>query len=143
MKRLAVVMALVAALAVGCGGDDGGDPSGAGGEAGDPSGAGGESAPPDATVLEGDSVEIRAIDNSFQPEEAEVAAGTEVTFVNAGHNSHNVVPEDEDAEWALDTDEFQPGDSGAYTFDEPGVYRFYCSIHGTIDAGMPGVLVVE
>lgn len=128
-----MVVCLLAAVAVGCGGDDGGDTSGAGGE--------GEA--PDATVLEGDSVEIEAIDNSFQPESASVAAGTEVTFVNAGRNSHNVVPEDEDAEWAVDTEEFQPGDTSSFTFDEPGTYRYYCSIHGTIDAGMPGVLVVE
>jgi plastocyanin len=123
-------MTLVAALAVGCGGDD------------DPSAAGGDDAP-DATLLEGDSVEIQAVDNSFQPEAARVAAGTEVTFVNAGRNSHNVIPEDEDAEWRVDEDAFQPGDSASYTFDEPGTYKFFCSIHGTIDAGMPGVLVVE
>ena len=129
-----MVVFVLAAVAVGCGGDDGGDPSGAGGGGGDT---------PDATVLEGDSVEIEAIDNSFQPEAAQVAAGTEVTFVNAGRNSHNVVPEDEDAEWAVDTEDFQPGDSSSYTFEEPGTYRFYCSIHGTVDAGMPGVLVVE
>jgi plastocyanin len=122
-------MTLVTALAVGCGGDD--DTGGAGG------------APPDATLLEGDAVEINAIDNSFQPEAARVAAGTEVTFVNAGRNSHNVVPEDEDAEWAVETDDFQPGDTASYTFDEPGTYKYFCSIHGTISAGMPGVLVVE
>ena len=127
-------MSLVALAAVACGGDDGGDTAGAGGEGG---GA------PDATVLDGDAVEVEAIDHSFVPEAAQVAAGTEVTFVNAGRNSHNVVPEDEDAEWAVDTEEFQPGDSSSFTFDEPGTYRFYCSIHGTIDTGMPGVLVVE
>jgi plastocyanin len=130
VRRLFAVVVLVAAIAVGCGDD--GDPSGAGGDG-----------PPDATLLEGDAVEIDAIDNSFQPEAARVAAGTEVTFVNAGRNSHNVVPEDDDAEWGVDTDDFQPGDSSSYTFDEPGTYRFFCSIHGTLDAGMPGVLVVE
>ena len=131
MRRLAAVVALVTALAVGCGGDDA------------PEGADGEGPPPDATLLEGDSVEIRAIDNSFQPEAARVAAGTEVTFNNAGRNDHNVVAEDEGAEWAVDTADFGPGDSSSYTFEEPGTYRFFCSIHGTINAGMPGVLVVE
>ena len=136
MRRLLLLVALLTALAVGCGGDD--DPGGA-----DGGGADGDGAPPDATLLEGDAVEIQAIDNSFQPEAAQVAAGTEVTFVNSGQNNHNVVPEDEDAEWAVDTEEFQPGDTSSFTFDEPGTYRFYCSIHGTLDAGMPGVLVVE
>ena len=126
-------MALVAALAVACGGDDGGDVGG----------AGGEGAPPDATVLEGDSVEIKAVDNSWQPEAAQVAAGTEITFVNEGNNDHNLVPEDADADWAIDAAEFHPGDEVSYTFEDPGTYRFFCSIHGTIDAGMPGVLVVE
>jgi plastocyanin len=119
---------MVLALAAACGGDDAP-------ESGD--------APPDATQLEGEQVEIQAIDNSFQPEAAEVAAGTEVTFVNSGRNDHNVIPEDEDAEWRVDADAFGPGDESSYTFDEPGTYRFYCSIHGTLEAGMPGVIVVE
>jgi plastocyanin len=127
-------MALLVALAVACGGDDSTDGA---------DGGGGGEAPPDATLLEGDSVEIQAIDNVFQPEAARVAAGTEVTFVNNGRNSHNVVPENEDDPWAVATDDFQPGDEASYTFDEPGTYRFFCSIHGTIDTGMPGVLVVE
>ena len=93
--------------------------------------------------MEGDAVEVKAIDNSFQPEAARVAAGTEVTFVNDGQNDHNLVPEDDEADWAIDGDDFHPGDEVSFTFDDPGVYRFYCSIHGTIDAGMPGVLVVE
>ena len=130
-----MVMALVAVLAVGCGGDDGGDVGEAGGDA--PTDA------PDATVLEGDSVQINAVDNSWQPEAAQVAAGTEITFVNQGNNDHNLVPEDEGAPWAIDAEEFHPGDEVSYTFDDPGVYRYFCSIHGTIDAGMPGVLVVE
>jgi plastocyanin len=94
-------------------------------------------------VLEGDQVEILAVDNAFDPPSAQVAVGTEVTWRNTGRNEHNVIPEDEDAEWRIDTEDFQPGDEGSFTFDEPGTYRFYCSIHGTVDVGMPGVLVVE
>ncbi len=126
-----VLMMAVLVLAAGCGGDDS-STEGADGDA-----------PPDAEVLEGDSVEIVAVDNAFDPEAAQVAAGTEVTFVNSGVNDHNVVPEDGDAEWAVDAADFGPGDEASFTFDEPGVYRFYCSIHGTPTAGMPGVLVVE
>ncbi len=58
-------------------------------------------------------------------------------------NDHNVVPEDADADWAIDAEDFTAGDEASFTFDEPGVYRYYCSIHGTLTAGMPGVLVVE
>jgi plastocyanin len=129
VERLLMVTVLVTALVAGCG-SDGEEPQSS-------------DAPPDATLLEGDAVEVKAIDNSFQPEAARVAAGTEVTFVNDGQNDHNVVPEDEGADWAIDGDDFHPGDEKSFTFADPGVYRYYCSIHGTIDAGMPGVLVVE
>jgi len=134
VKRfLSVTLVVVATLtlAVGCGGDDS-SPEGADG-----------GAPPDAELLEGEAVEIRAIDNSFDPEAARVAAGTQVTFFNNGRNDHNVIPEDADAEWRIEAEDFRPGDEASFTFDEPGVFRYYCSIHGTLTAGMPGVLVVE
>ena len=126
-----MVTIVVAGLALGCGGDDD-DPGGADG-----------GAPEDVVVLEGDAVEVLAVDNAFDPEAAQVAAGTEVTFVNNGRNDHNVIPEDADAEWRVEADDFAPGDEATFTFDEPGAYRYYCSIHGTLTAGMPGVLVVE
>ncbi len=137
---LVVVVGVLALVAAGCGGDDGEATSEPEAESG---GATEAPAVTDAEVLEGDQVEILAIDNSFDPEATEIAAGTEVTWVNNGRNDHNVIPEDEDAEWRIESEDFAPGDAVSYTFDEPGTYRYYCSIHGTIDAGMPGVLVVE
>jgi plastocyanin len=128
---MVLVMVVAGSVAAGCGSDDE-SPEGAGGEA-----------PPDAELLEGDAVEIVAVDNAFDPDAARVAAGTEVTWVNRGVNDHNVVPEDADAAWAIDTEDFGPDDEASFTFEEPGVYRYYCSIHGTLTAGMPGVLVVE
>lgn len=130
MRRLWLLVLMLGAVAAGCGDD--GSPSGAG-----------EDEVPEATLLEGEQVEIDAVDNSFQPDAARIAVGTEVTWRNSGRNDHNVVAEDEDAEWGLDAEDFGPGETGSYTFTEPGVYRYYCSIHGTVDAGMPGVLVVE
>ena len=121
---------LVAALAVACGGE--GEES-----------EGSDGAPADAEFLDGEAVEILALDNVFDPEAARVAAGTQVTFVNNGRNDHNVIPEDDDAEWRIEAEDLRPGDEGSFIFDEPGVYRYYCSIHGTLTAGMPGVLVVE
>ena len=86
--------------------------------------------------------EILAVDNVFDPEDATVEAGTTVTFTNAGRNDHNVIPEDESAEWAVPTEDFRPTDTATHRFTEPGEYRYYCSIHGTIDVGMTGTITV-
>jgi len=94
------------------------------------------------TLVEGVEVEIAAVDNVFDPETTEVEAGTVVRFINLGRNDHNVIPEDSDADWKVVTDDFGPGDTATYRFTEPGTYRYYCAIHGTIDTGMPGSITV-
>ncbi len=133
MRRLLLCLLLLAAAAPACGGDE--DPEGSAGAT--------TTTSLEPVVLDGDQVELQALDNSFDPQAAQVAVGTEVTWTNGGRNEHNVIPsDDEEAEWRIDTEEFQPGDSGSFTFTEAGTYRYYCSIHGTADTGMTGVLVV-
>ncbi len=86
---------------------------------------------------------MAALDNSFSPETVTIAAGTEVVWENRGRNEHNVIPEDADPDWTFPAEELQPGEEVRYVFTTPGTYRYYCSIHGTVDVGMPGVVVVE
>jgi plastocyanin len=88
-------------------------------------------------------VTVRALDNTFDPETLTISAGTEVVWDNRGRNEHNIIPEDESAPWKFEADVFQPGETARYTFTEPGTYPYYCSIHGTLTVGMPGVIVVE
>jgi plastocyanin len=94
------------------------------------------------TVLVDETVEVRAVDNNFQPDNLTVAAGTTIRWTNNGRNDHNVLSED-GADWEVPTEEFLPGDEAERRFTEPGEYRYYCSIHGTIDVGMIGTIVVE
>lgn len=119
-------LALVAALltATACGDDD--------------TGAGGSS---DVSLVEGVEVEVSAIDNTFRPEEIEVAAGTEVLWTNDGRNVHNVLPVEGEA-WGVEVTDFEPGDEYRRRFTEPGTYPYYCSLHGTTEAGMIGTVVV-
>ena len=131
LRHVAALVAVAAVVLVGCG-DDSGDSS-----------SGDQERPADAVFLEGDDVEILAIDNVFQPEDAAVAAGTTVRWTNNGRNDHNIIPEDEDAAWRVEAEDFVPGDEVEFTFDEPGTYRYFCSIHGTIDVGMIGTLTIE
>ena len=90
----------------------------------------------------GTTVEVRALDNSFVAPVVEIDAGTEVRWVNGGRNDHNVLPVDDGLAWGVERDEFAPTEDYAHVFDQPGVYPYYCSIHGTKEAGMVGAVVV-
>jgi plastocyanin len=151
MTRLAVALArlLVAGAALAaCGGDDAGDDAGDGGRAASdgaaaegPDAEGTDAEAPDTVVITTDPAPVNALDNSFMPENIQVKAGTEVVWTNKGRNEHNALHVDGD-DWGVEVDDFQPGDVYSHTFDEPGVYRYYCSIHGSTDAGMIGTVVV-
>lgn len=100
----------------------------------------------DVMVMEGAAVEVTALDNSFNHQNIQVAPGTRVTWENQGRQDHDIVRVDDGGggeEWGVDRADFAPGDVYERTFDEPGTYRYYCSLHGTADAGMIGAVVVE
>jgi len=152
MTRLAAAVAcllLAGAALAACGGDDSGDDAGDGGlSASDGAAADGPDAeapdteaPDDAVVITTDLAPVSALDNSFMPENIRVRAGTEVVWTNKGRNEHNALHVD-GGDWGVEVDDFQPGDVYSHMFDEPGVYRYYCSIHGSTDAGMIGTVVV-
>lgn len=150
-RRRAALAALAVLFAVGgaaaCGGDDdagasedtGSDDGGLAGSDGDDSPSG--DAPDDVVVMDGSAVDVESLDNTFRVANIQVEPGTTVTWTNDGRNEHNVLPSEGDA-WGVDVDAFQPGDVYEQTFDEPGVYDYYCSIHGTTTAGMIGTVVV-
>jgi uncharacterized cupredoxin-like copper-binding protein len=136
MKRLAVLIAVLATVAAACGGDD--DNSGT-----DPGTR---------------SIEIAMEDIRFEPDEIEVAAGETVRFVfeNNGKVAHDAFIGDEgaqaDHEDEMTSDDegmehgggdedaitVDPGDTGelTYTFGEPGVLLIGCHQPGHYDAGM-------
>ncbi|HEX4824329.1 MAG TPA: cupredoxin family copper-binding protein [Candidatus Polarisedimenticolaceae bacterium] len=66
------------------------------------------------------------IDNfSFGPVMLTVAPGTKVTWTNRDDIPHTVVADDKTFKSkTLDTDE-----TFSYTFDKPGTYPYFCSIH--------------
>jgi plastocyanin len=130
---------LAAGSLAACGGDDDGADGDGGLSMADGSSEG--SVPEDVVVVDTNPAEVTALDNSFRPENIEVVAGTEVVWTNKGRNEHNVLHVEGD-DWGVEVEDFQPGAVYSHTFDEPGVYRYYCSIHGTTDAGMIGTIVV-
>lgn len=65
--------------------------------------------------------------------------GASVTVSNEGQFPHTLTAVD----GSFDTGTVGPGSSAQLAVDEPGIYRVYCTLHGTAQGdGMAGVLVV-
>jgi plastocyanin len=79
---------------------------------------------------------VRIVDGAFDPRRVEVAVGGSVTWVNDDLTEHLVA-------WTAPNVNPSPliGNAGTYTrsFDAPGEYRYYCSIHNE----MKGEVVVR
>ena len=81
---------------------------------------------------------VRAIDNVFDPQVVRIDPGQPVEWVNEGRSQHNVLADDD--AWGSET--LEPGDAFERTFDEPGIYAFHCSFHGSPGVGMAGTVLV-
>jgi plastocyanin len=139
MKRVLIVGLLLLGAAA-CGGGDADGSNLSSGEGDEADGAD-LTLPEEVVDVTGDPAEVVALDNTFDAEGIRVAAGTTVRWVNNGRQDHDVVAVQGD--WGAEVDEFHPGDAYEHTFAEPGTYNYYCTIHGTADRGMVGVVVVE
>lgn len=148
MKQRAAVAGAFLGLVVGLGacGDDGGETVARGDVAEDECGEADASPGDVEQPAEGAGAEeayVRAQDNTFVEETISVQAGTTVMWENMGRQDHDVLPADGCDDWGVDVDGFAPGESYQHTFEEPGSYRYYCSLHGTEEAGMIGEVIVE
>jgi plastocyanin len=62
---------------------------------------------------------------SFAPASISVSAGTTVVWKNTGRETHSVTSQDQ----LFDSKLLDPGKGWSYTFDTPGVYRYFCVPH--------------
>jgi plastocyanin len=77
-------------------------------------------------------IEVKIDNFSFMPHDITVAPGTTVTWVNQDDIPHTVAStNDLFKSKALDTD-----DKFSFTFDKPGTYEYYCSIHPKMTANV-------
>jgi plastocyanin len=82
---------------------------------------------------------VRNLDDYFDPQVLRVAPGTAVEFKNDGRNPHTVTADDA----SYDSGILQNGQEFSRTYAAPGVYSFYCKLHGAPGGiGMGGVIVV-
>ena len=81
--------------------------------------------------------EVVIDDFRFGPTVLTVPVGTKVVWTNDDSDPHTVTSETDPK--LLKSPPLDTGDSFAFTFDKPGTYRYFCSIH----PHMQGIIVVQ
>src|SRR5262245_46679882 len=70
-------------------------------------------------------------DNFYDPSTATVPVGTTVCWTNNGQISHTATSDTS----VFNSGVMAPGDTYTFTFNNPGVYPYHCSIHGFVMSG--------
>jgi plastocyanin len=89
----------------------------------------------DPVVSEESRVTVEVVDNDFYPKDLTVRPGTEVVWKFKGGAAHDVT----DDRGAFESGTLSRDDEFVMSFDEPGTYYYYCTLHHV----MQGTLVVE
>jgi plastocyanin len=92
-------------------------------------------------------VDVSAVDNNFVPAAIRINPGTTVHWENDGRSPHDISAADPTQpfgtkKFGVDASKFVPHAEYEYRFDKPGVYRYFCRLHGSKDLGMIGEVVV-
>lgn len=90
-----------------------------------------------------ESATVTLTGTDFDPQQVQIAQGGSVTWTNEGTSQHDVIADtltDAGDSWSFSSETLGSGDSTSFTFEESGVFEYYCSIHG--DADMCGVVLV-
>ena len=91
-------------------------------------------------------VNVSAKDNNFTPAAIRVNPGTTVVWTNDGRSPHDIKPADPKQDFGgafgVDSNDFVPDDEYEFAFVAPGVYRYFCALHGSKDKGMIGEVIV-
>ncbi len=120
-RRVLLVAAGTTAALAGCTNGDGGD---------------GQPAADDTDGV------VTMANTAFEPVRTAVDTGTTVEWVNEDDFDHDVTAtqfHDAAADWDVDAD-VPAGERVTHTFEESGVYQFYCSVHG--EGSMCGAVLV-
>lgn len=84
-------------------------------------------------------IAIDIVDNTFSAAKITVPVGAAVVWTHTGQKKHTVTADD----GSFDSGELTNGGSFAKTFEKPGTYQYYCTIHGGAGGqGMTATIVV-
>ena len=81
------------------------------------------------------AVQVNIFNYKFDPATVTIPVGTTVTWTNKDEIPHTVASSDKSFKGSAGLD---TGDSYSYTFDKPGTYKYFCTLHPF----MTGVIVV-
>lgn len=95
----------------------------------------GERGPQTPVVLDAAEATVEIRDYDFFPRDLTVESGMRLTWINRDSVPHDAT--DEGGGWG--TGVLNQGESAELTFDSPGTYRYYCTIH----PDMKGTLSVQ
>lgn len=93
------------------------------------------------------TTQVIAQDNRFVPENVRINVGQTVRWTNQGRNQHDIKQSGNLSAYGkpfgVGVERFEPlGGTYEFTFTKPGVYMYYCTLHGTPDQGMVGTIIV-
>lgn len=86
-----------------------------------------------------DEVTVSIEDFVFETTYLKIKKGTKVTWVNNGSVVHDVTSNSSSPKGGLGSDLLGSGETYEFTFDEAGVYEYFCTPHST---QMKGVITV-
>lgn len=82
---------------------------------------------------------ISVLDSCFNGIAHTAPLGETLTVSNDGEIPHTLTAVD----GSFDTGQLQPGQTATLSFDEAGIYKVFCTLHGSVDgSGMAGLLIV-
>lgn len=79
----------------------------------------------DPVVTEAQSAEVRVVDRDYEPRDLTAPVGATITWVWDGDEAHNVIED----RGAFESPLLRNDDEWSMTFDTPGTYYYYCSLH--------------
>jgi plastocyanin len=90
---------------------------------------------PESSEAAGDEVRVQLDGFAFDTEELTIAAGTEVSFLNADSAPHTVTEgtDGQAADSPIIDEELAPNQGASFTFDEPGTYQITCLLHPSMN----------
>lgn len=89
-------------------------------------------------------VKIDVMDDNFTPQIMHIDLDVTVSWKNIGRSLHNILKAQDSQNFGAQfgVDKLAAGADYEFTFFKPGVYRYFCSLHGDPDQGMVGMIVV-